>query len=93
MQVSANGGNSAYWRNDGKELFFNAPDGRIMSVDVTPGSTFQASAPRGVFELGGVINNGRFVVSPDGQRFLLPLREQASAGITVILNWAAGLKK
>ena len=94
VQVSATGGGSAYWRNDGKELFFNSADGKIMSVEVTPGSTFQASAPRVVFEVDGIVNNGRFVASPDGQRFLLPLRtQQASQGIAVILNWASGLKK
>jgi len=93
VQVSANGGGSAYWRSDGKELFFRAPDGKIMVVDVTPGSTFQVSAPRVLFNVDGVINNGRFVVSPDGQRFLLPIRTQGQAeGITVILNWASGLK-
>ena len=44
--VSRAGGTNPRWRKDGKELFFAAPDGNVMSVDVTPGATFQASEPR-----------------------------------------------
>ena len=34
-------------------------------------------------------------VTRDGQRFLLnvPVEETAASSITVVLNWAAGLKK
>jgi hypothetical protein len=95
IQVSANGGSSAYWRSDGEELFFSTPDRKIMAVEVTPGSTFHASPPHTVFEVPGFINNGRFAVMPDGQQFLVPLQTESAASepITVILNWASGLRK
>ena len=56
VQVSVEGGGSAYWRKDSKELFFLGPDQRVMSVEITPGersrparrgacSKFPASSP------------------------------------------------
>ena len=91
MQVSANGGGSAYWPRDSHELFFSAPDRSIMVVDLTPGASLQASPPRRVMTVPGLIQNGRFVATPDGQRFLLPLRNvPETTPITVVLNWAAG---
>jgi len=60
-------------------------------VDIKPGPTFQASAPHAVVDVPGVIRNGRFVVAPDGQRFLLPLLDQqVNPSVTVVLNWASG---
>ncbi len=93
MQVSVNGGGSAYWRSDGRELFFTASDQTIMAVDVTPGSSFQAGTPRKLFDVPGVINNRRFVATPDGQRFLVPVQKAEALPITVVLNWAAGVSK
>jgi eukaryotic-like serine/threonine-protein kinase len=93
QQVSIAGGGSAFWRSDGKELFFSAPDQTLMSVAITPGDTFKASAPQKLFDVPGIINNGRFVVTPDGQQFLLPVQRAESSAITVVLNWPASLTK
>jgi WD40-like Beta Propeller Repeat len=94
MQISVNGGDSAYWRGDGRELFFRAPDGTIMAVNITPGSVPQPTAPRAVFRLPANINNGRFVVAPDGQRFLMPLEVQKPTPppMMVTLNWFEALR-
>ena len=65
-----------------------------MAVDVTPGASFHAGTPRKMFDVaGGVINNRRFVVTPDGQQFLLPVQKAEVSPITVVLNWATELKK
>ena len=93
VQVSVDGGGSAYWRNDGKELFFSAPDQSVMSVAITPGDTFQASAPLKLFDVPGIINNGRFVVMPDGQQFLVPVQQPESSSISVVVNWPATVAK
>ena len=94
VQVSANGGNSPWWRSDGKELFFNEADRKLMSVDVRLGNTFDASAPRSLFEIPGAVNNGRFIATLDGQRFLIPLQPQeGSQPLTVTLNWPSTIKK
>ena len=46
-------------------------------------------------DLPGTINNGRFVVTPDGQRFLVPLRSNDAGpeDLTVVLNAVNGLRK
>ena len=63
-----------------------------MSVEVkTGGSTFEAGAPKLLFE-----SRGRaFDATADGQRFLvaIPVEETTSTPITVVLNWTAGLRK
>jgi serine/threonine protein kinase len=91
--VSANGGGSAWWRSNGSELFFYSfSDQKIMTVDLKPGSTFQASAPRELFTVPGVIANGRFIASRDGQSFLLPVQQEPKPILSVILNWPTLLK-
>jgi Tol biopolymer transport system component len=44
-QVSGAGGVQPLWRRDGRELYFLAPDGKMMAVDVRLGDTFQAGTP------------------------------------------------
>jgi Tol biopolymer transport system component len=92
-QVSANGGGSAWWSSDGKELFFYAPDGKLMSVNVKLGNTFEASPPQEMFKVPGVIANGRFVASLDAQRFLLPLQKEQRPFLAVVLNWVEGIRR
>lgn len=91
--VSRAGGTNPRWRADGKELFFAALDGAVMSVDITPGSTFQSSTPKVLFKVpSGILPN--WDVTPDGKRFLVMVVQQsAQAPFTVVLNWQAGLKK
>jgi eukaryotic-like serine/threonine-protein kinase len=91
-QVSANGGGSAWWSSDGKELFFYALDRKLMAVDVTLGRTFEAGRPRDLFLVPGFIANGRFVASLDGQRFLLPLQKENPFSLSIILNGMAALR-
>ena len=50
-QVSTNGGLLADWRNDGKELFYISGDQKMMSVEVKPGSNFEAGVPQALFDL------------------------------------------
>jgi serine/threonine protein kinase len=97
--VSANGGAQPRWRRDGKELFFIAPDRKLMAVDVKlEGSTFEAGVPKVLFQtrVAGYPNpRNVYEVSADGQRFLIitPLEEATSTPITVVVNWTAELKK
>ncbi|MEO8316078.1 MAG: hypothetical protein ABI645_14945, partial [Pseudomonadota bacterium] len=78
--LTVKGGGWVRWRGDGKELFYAEPDGTLMSISLTfssDGKTFTASAPVRLFSPpmnSHPINNGgqqQYVVSPDGQRFLL----------------------
>jgi serine/threonine protein kinase/Tol biopolymer transport system component len=107
-QISTSGGIFPRWRRDGKELFYmgDVSLGKMISVKVKPvGPTFAFGDPMELFDSGYVelghvgVNYHTYAVSPDGQRFLIPrpvstsAAEAASAPITVVLNWAAGLKK
>jgi eukaryotic-like serine/threonine-protein kinase len=70
-QVSKDGGSQIFWRGDGRELFYQAPDGYLMSVDVNAtGGTFQSGAPQRLFKMAP----GTFWdAAADGKRFLLAL--------------------
>ena len=80
--VSNGGGSSPRWRADGKELFFLAPGGMMMSVAVTLSTDFDAQQPAALFQTPRSVAFGG--VTADGKRFLLV--EQGTAPFTVVLN-------
>ena len=95
-QISTEGGTQPRWRRDGKELFYLAPDRKLMAVTVKTGATFEADAPRAMFqtELNVAALRQSYAVSADGNRFLLNTSlGTESPPITVVLNWPALLKK
>jgi Tol biopolymer transport system component/predicted Ser/Thr protein kinase len=99
-KVSSAGGTEPRWRRDGKELFYIAPDGRLMALDVKVGASFEADAARPLFQTGGRehISSGdlfTYDVAADGQRFLVntDVGEVVSPSPTVVLDWAAELKR
>ena len=87
-QVSTEGGaGMVFWRRDGRELYYLAPDRSVMMIEVkTGGQSFEFSRPRPLFKLpdsipmagapGGLAN-----VSRDGERVVVavppavPLRQ------------------
>jgi Tol biopolymer transport system component len=88
------------WRNDSKELMFISGEGSIVAVDLEPGATFQASAPKTLFEvpreLFALITRGTLIdVSRDNQRVLMivPVQESAQREIGVFVNWASALRR
>ena len=91
-RVSTNGGIAPRWSVDGREIYFIAPDGKMMAVPVTTScSTFNPGKPEQLFPTH--IAQGPFTfsytVSRDG-RFLINNRqvEEASVSpITLIFNW------
>jgi len=91
-QISTNGGSQARWRQDGKELFYLAGDGKMMAVDMSVvNGRIDSGSPRVLFETGLSVDTNRdqYAVTADGQRFLLlkPLGEALAAPITVVVNW------
>jgi serine/threonine protein kinase len=93
--ISNGGGSQPHWRGDGKELFYVAPDKRLMSVNVNAGSTFETTAPTALF-LTQVVSfsaPNRYVVTSDGQRFLVncPAGEVSRTPFAVVINWTSSL--
>ena len=95
-QISTAGGSAPRWRRDGAEIFYLAPDNKLTVAAVNgKGSTFEVGTVRPLFQTNSIGSNSTFAVSADGQRFLINTAsaQAASAPITVVLNWTAGLKK
>lgn len=96
-QVSVAGGSEPQWRRDGKELFFVAGDKKLMAVEVKSGSNaFETGVPKLLFETPFInIGRNRYVVTRDGQRFLVitRLEDTAATPINVVVNWLAEVKK
>ena len=88
-QISINGGLDPEWRGDGRELFYLAPDDRLMAVPIRfngNSSTIDIGKPIALFTTRP---QSGYDVTPDGQRFLLntSLADAPTPPITVILNW------
>ena len=94
--ISTNGGAQVRWSRDGKELFYIALDGQLMSVKVrldADRQTVEAAAPVALFaaRVGNPVSVFRqqYVVSPDARRFLIStiVEDDRAAPITIIQHW------
>jgi serine/threonine protein kinase/Tol biopolymer transport system component len=95
-QISTGGGDHARWRRDGKELFYIAPDGKLMAVEVKSGASFEAGVPRALFDLRSIRTSGpNYAVADDGRKFLIVtnIEEANAAPFIVVLNWTAELNR
>ncbi|MGE5715689.1 MAG: hypothetical protein ACM369_03475, partial [Acidobacteriota bacterium] len=94
-QISASGGVEPRWRADGKELYYRAPDERLMAVAIQTGGSFTAGAPQPLFQgrFDMTPTRNRFLPTADGKRFLTvaPLGRETMTPTTVVLNWYADL--
>jgi hypothetical protein len=95
------GGIAPRWRRDGKELFYIAPDARLMAVPiVTQGGMLDPGTPVTLFQTriaGGGANPLRqqYDVAPDG-RFLINVITDVTSEvppITLLQNWSPEQKK
>ena len=98
VRVSTGGGAQVQWRADGRELFYIALDGKLMAVPVdmsANGQSISPGIPVPLFttRVGRIIGPGgsgpQYVVSADGQRFLMStlVQDGSSSPIRVIVNW------
>src|SRR5262249_10597571 len=94
-QLSTAGGIQPHWRRDGKELYYIAPDGKLMAVPiVVKGAALDPGLPVSLFQTriwGGGTNAGngfQYDVAPDGRFLINVLTEDAvTSPITLLLNW------
>jgi Tol biopolymer transport system component len=103
--ISIAGGEVPRWRGDGKELFFEAADGKMMAVPVKAITgakpSFEAGAPVALFDAHIAHSTSgalfEYDVTADGKRFLIDTTSGAGAAssppLTVVTNWNAGAKK
>jgi eukaryotic-like serine/threonine-protein kinase len=94
--ISTNGGLNPTWAPTGKELFFVALDGKLMSVEIGAGSTFEPGKPKQLFDTAAARTSPglSYSVSLDGQRFLFISRTaEATSSLAVVINWSADLRK
>lgn len=104
-QISVNGGTEPTWGHDGRELYYLAPDGKIIAVSVRTDPDFQVLQTSPLFampemSLQTLLQIGhRYAVRAEGQRFLIASAPNApspvadSTPITIIANWTAALRK
>jgi Tol biopolymer transport system component len=92
-QVSREGGQHPAWSGDGRTLFFESADKKVMAVDVvTRGAELTIGQPRVAvdtrIEGRERTNQGSpFAVTPNGDRFVVSTAAEAAVPITVVLNW------
>src|ERR1700674_5288994 len=89
-QVSTEGGGVApSWTQNGRELVYQRPDGKMMALEIATQPAFRAGKPRALFDiLKQSVGGGD--VTPDGQRFFFVKKgdaESAPEHLNVILGW------
>ena len=96
-QVSSNGGGAPVWRRDGREIYFEAPSGKLMAAEIrAAGDTLEIGAPQELLE---ITPSRRYLntydVTGNGQKFLLalPVNPESSNPLTLVVNWTADLNR
>jgi dipeptidyl aminopeptidase/acylaminoacyl peptidase len=91
-RVSVNGGRRPRWRNDGREMYFEAPDGRMMTASIAAGAALAFGTPQTLFRVpswsrGMFFDPGvPYDVTGDGTRFVLRTSPTSDAAV-LIENW------
>jgi Tol biopolymer transport system component len=90
--VSTGIGRQPVWSHDGREIFYLAEDGTVMSLRFSPTDGPYAEPPVRVVTPVNVIRDSgsgpTYDVSPDGQRFLfIKAPELDIRSLNVVLNW------
>jgi eukaryotic-like serine/threonine-protein kinase len=84
------------WSSDGKQLFYiNAQSLDLMAVDIDTSKGFQAGTPKRLFAAPPPMLPVGWDNMPDDKRFVFVTAPNAGrpAPFTVVVNWAASLKK
>jgi DNA-binding winged helix-turn-helix (wHTH) protein len=96
--VTKSGAQALRWRRDGREIFYLAFDGKVHAVPVQLSETPVVGTDTALFSISlaaraAIHSILGFDVSPDGQRFLIPVTTSPErASIIVKQNWESELK-
>jgi Tol biopolymer transport system component len=93
-QVSTTGGTQVRWSADGEEIFYLAPDGKLMAVSIAfGGPSPHVQLPKALFETylatgtNVIGNKPQYAVSRNGRFLLNAAIESASSPIVIAVNW------
>jgi Tol biopolymer transport system component len=89
QKLSINGGTRPAWGRNGQELYYLAPDNRLMVAAVSPLSNDQAiefAQPRPLFDKP-LRQGAEYDVTADGERFLINAPVEDAPPIIVLSNW------
>ena len=99
-QVSRGGGEEPRWRGDGKELFYLAPDRKLIAVDIKTSPNFEVGSPVPLFLTSpqppvSALHFFSYDVTSDGQKFLINTRTATpnAAPVSVLLNWPLEIER
>jgi hypothetical protein len=99
IQVSVKGGIGPIWRDDGRELYYEGPEG-LMAVPMSErGGTPEPGPPQKLFSVrtqGNAFSQPHNIeVAAHGQKFLVNtiIGNNDNVPLEATLNWTAGLKK
>jgi Tol biopolymer transport system component len=95
IQISSAGGTQVVWNPDGRQIFYIAPDKKLMAVSFDPQKR-AASAPRVLFQTRVVAPNfvgHQYDVAPDGRFLINSLPANYSSPLTLLMGWNAQLKQ
>jgi dipeptidyl aminopeptidase/acylaminoacyl peptidase len=87
--VSSNGGRTARWSADGRELYYISGDRRLISMPMRAGATLDVGTPVTLFAMASMAWQD-FDVSRDG-RFLalIPEATVSTQPLTAVQHWDA----
>ena len=100
-QISTAGGVQPRWRGDSKELYYIAPDRKLMAVEIkATAQSFDRGTPQVLFEsredIPSVAASWGYMPRADGKQFLMSVAPGAASEappLTVVVNWLAAVKK
>jgi len=95
--VSRGGGLQPQWSADGRQLYYIAPDRKLMVMAVeTDGRVFVPSPATALMATSitawEVVGGASYAVTQDGKRFLISTSTDVGRPITLLLNWTAALR-
>jgi eukaryotic-like serine/threonine-protein kinase len=94
FQISSGPAAQARWSRDDTQLFYIAPDKKLMAVSFNTG-TGRTGAPRQLFQtriIATSLAGFQYDVAPDG-RFLINSLPSGACPLTLLTGWTAALKR
>jgi len=97
-QISTTGGTYPRWSRDGKQLYYIASEGLMVTEVAAHGPNFEVLSTKRLFQPVykpiAYAYDSPYDTAPDGRRFLfVTAPEHAPSPIALVINWTADLEK